>query len=28
MGCQFPPRAKLENVKAMNQAMDDFGWYN
>jgi uroporphyrinogen decarboxylase len=27
MGCQFPPRAKLENVKAMNQAMDDFGWY-
>jgi uroporphyrinogen-III decarboxylase len=27
MGCQFPPLAKLENVKAMNQAMDDFGWY-
>jgi uroporphyrinogen decarboxylase len=26
-GCQFPPRAKLENVKAMNQAMNDFGWY-
>jgi uroporphyrinogen decarboxylase len=27
MGCQFPPRAKLENVEAMNKAMDDFGWY-
>jgi uroporphyrinogen decarboxylase len=27
MGCQFPPYAKLENVKAMNKAMDDFGWY-
>jgi uroporphyrinogen decarboxylase len=27
MGCQFPPRAKMENVRAMNQAMDDFGWY-
>jgi uroporphyrinogen decarboxylase len=27
VGCQFPPRAKLENVKAMNQALDDFGWY-
>jgi uroporphyrinogen decarboxylase len=28
MGCQFPPRAKMENVRAMNQAMDDFGWYS
>jgi uroporphyrinogen decarboxylase len=28
MGCQFPPRAKMENVRAMNQAMDDFGWYD
>ena len=27
VGCQFPPRAKIENVKAMNQALDDFGWY-
>ncbi|MDD5701883.1 MAG: uroporphyrinogen decarboxylase family protein [Dehalococcoidales bacterium] len=27
-GCQFPPRAKLENVKAMNRAMDDFGRYS
>jgi uroporphyrinogen decarboxylase len=28
VGCQFPPRAKMENVKALNQAIDDFGWYN
>jgi uroporphyrinogen decarboxylase len=27
-GCQFPPRAKMENVQAMNRAMDDYGWYN
>ena len=27
MGCQFPPRAKMENVKAMNHAVDDYGWY-
>jgi uroporphyrinogen decarboxylase len=27
-GCQFPPRAKMENVEAMNKAMDDFGWYS
>ena len=26
-GCQFPPRASLENVRAMNKAVDDFGWY-
>lgn len=27
MGCQFPPRASLENVKAMNNAVHDFGKY-
>lgn len=27
MGCQFPPRAKLENVEAMNRAVYDFGKY-
>jgi uroporphyrinogen decarboxylase len=27
MGCQFPPRTSLENAKAMNAAVDDFGWY-
>jgi uroporphyrinogen decarboxylase len=28
LGCQFPPRAKLENVRAMNQAVEDYGWYD
>jgi uroporphyrinogen decarboxylase len=28
LGCQFPPRASLENVRAMNQAIDDYGWYD
>ena len=27
LGCQFPPRTSLDNAKAMNQAIDDFGWY-
>ncbi len=27
MGCQFPPRARLENVSAMNKAVYDFGRY-
>ena len=27
MGCQFPPRACLENVDAMNRAVYDFGKY-
>ena len=27
MGCQFPPRAPLENVTAMNKAVHDFGRY-
>lgn len=27
MGCQFPPRARLENVRAMNKAVYDFGSY-
>jgi uroporphyrinogen decarboxylase len=26
-GCQFPPRANIENVNAMNRAINDFGWY-
>ena len=27
LGCQIPPRTKLENARAMNKAIDDFGWY-
>lgn len=27
MGCQFPPRASIENVRAMNKAVHDFGRY-
>ena len=27
LGCSFPPRVSLDNVRAMNQAVDDFGWY-
>jgi uroporphyrinogen decarboxylase len=26
-GCELPPRAPIENVKAMTQAVEDFGWY-
>jgi len=26
-GCDLPPRAPLENVKMMTQAVNDFGWY-
>jgi uroporphyrinogen-III decarboxylase len=26
-GCDLPPRAPVENVRAMIQAVDDFGWY-
>jgi uroporphyrinogen decarboxylase len=26
-GCDIPPKSPIENVKAMNQAVDDFGWY-
>lgn len=28
LGCQFPPRISLDNARAMNQAVDDFGWYD
>jgi uroporphyrinogen decarboxylase len=28
LGCQFPPRARLDNARAMNQAIDDYGWYD
>jgi uroporphyrinogen decarboxylase len=27
LGCQLPPRSSLSNIKAMNQAIDDYGWY-
>jgi uroporphyrinogen decarboxylase len=26
-GCELPPRAPVENVRAMTQAVEDFGWY-
>lgn len=26
-GCELPPRAPLENVRAITQAVNDFGWY-
>ncbi|HEX79208.1 MAG TPA: hypothetical protein G4O19_03520 [Dehalococcoidia bacterium] len=26
-GCELPPMAKAENVKAMSQAVEDYGWY-
>lgn len=26
-GCEIPPLASLENVRAMNKAVEDFGWY-
>jgi uroporphyrinogen decarboxylase len=26
-GCEIPPKASLENVKAMVRAVHDFGWY-
>jgi uroporphyrinogen decarboxylase len=28
LGCQFPPRASLDNARAMNQAIEDYGWYD
>jgi uroporphyrinogen decarboxylase len=28
LGCQFPPRADLKNVRAMNRAIEDYGWYD
>jgi uroporphyrinogen decarboxylase len=27
-GCDLPPRSPIENIKMMNKAVDDFGWYN
>jgi len=27
-GCDLPPRAPLDNVRMMNRAVDDFGWYS
>jgi uroporphyrinogen decarboxylase len=26
-GCELPPKAPIENIKAMTQAVNDFGWY-
>lgn len=26
-GCELPPKAPVENVRAMTQAVEDFGWY-
>jgi uroporphyrinogen decarboxylase len=26
-GCELPPMASLDNIKAMNKAVDNFGWY-
>jgi uroporphyrinogen decarboxylase len=26
-GCELPPKAPIENLRAMSQAIDDFGWY-
>jgi len=27
-GCELPPMSKIENVRAMNKAINDFGWYD
>ena len=27
-GCELPPMAPVENVKAMQQAVEDYGWYD
>ena len=27
LGCQFPPRSSLDNARAMNQAIEDYGRY-
>jgi uroporphyrinogen decarboxylase len=26
-GCELPPRSPIENIKMMNKAVNDFGWY-
>ncbi len=26
-GCEIPPRAPIENLRAMTQAVEDYGWY-
>jgi uroporphyrinogen decarboxylase len=28
LGCEIPPWTSLDNAKAMNKAVDDFGWYS
>ena len=28
LGCGLPPQTSLDNAKAMNKAVDDFGWYD
>jgi uroporphyrinogen decarboxylase len=27
-GCELPPKAPVENVRAMTKAVEDFGWYD
>jgi uroporphyrinogen decarboxylase len=27
-GCDLPPRSPVENVRMMNKAVDDYGWYD
>ena len=27
-GCELPPLAPLENIKMINRAVNDFGWYD
>jgi uroporphyrinogen-III decarboxylase len=27
-GCELPPLSPIENVKAMTDAINDYGWYD
>jgi uroporphyrinogen-III decarboxylase len=27
-GCELPPMAPVENVRAITRAVNDFGWYD
>jgi len=27
-GCEMPPKAPVENIRALTQAVEDFGWYD
>jgi uroporphyrinogen-III decarboxylase len=27
VGCELPPKASRENVMAMTEAVNDYGWY-